>query len=177
MKWLTDLMKKMDKTKWLIVGLCGVLLLVIALPVDSTKDRKEGAAGQTLTDGKGKDAVQSYKNQLEEELERILGSMDGAGKVRVMITFRDDGNEVVEKDLTRQKSQSEETQYQEETVYDEQQGHSPYISRREVPAVEGVLVVAQGGGNARVKQNILDAVLALFPIDAHKVQIVKLKSS
>lgn len=42
--------------------------------------------------------------------------------------------------------------------------------------VEGVVVVAQGAENAAVKKKIQDIVLALFPIEAHKIEIVKMEA-
>ena len=47
----------------------------------------------------------------------------------------------------------------------------PFIAKESVPAVEGVLVVAEGGGNGKVAKNISDAVLALFPVEVHKVKM------
>ena len=45
------------------------------------------------------------------------------------------------------------------------------------PRVEGVIVIAEGGGNAQVKQNILEAVQALFSVEAHKIKIMKMEGS
>ena len=42
--------------------------------------------------------------------------------------------------------------------------------------VLGVVVVAQGAGTASVDKKILEAVEALFGIEAHKISIVKMKS-
>ena len=42
MKWFSSILKNMDKTRWLILGLGGILLLVIALPTDSrNSDRQD----------------------------------------------------------------------------------------------------------------------------------------
>ena len=41
--------------------------------------------------------------------------------------------------------------------------------------VTGVLVCAQGGGDPVVVQNIQEAVMALFQVDAHKIKIMKMK--
>jgi stage III sporulation protein AG len=40
--------------------------------------------------------------------------------------------------------------------------------------VEGILIVASGGDNQKVKQNISEAVLALFQVEAHRIKIVKM---
>ena len=42
--------------------------------------------------------------------------------------------------------------------------------------VLGVVVVAEGAGNATVNKRISDAVKALFSIDVHKISIVKMRS-
>ena len=39
--------------------------------------------------------------------------------------------------------------------------------------VEGVVVIADGGDNAVVAQNITEAVQALFGVEAHKIKIMK----
>lgn len=42
--------------------------------------------------------------------------------------------------------------------------------------VSGVVVVAEGAGNATINARISDAVKALFSIDVHKISIVKMRS-
>ncbi len=44
------------------------------------------------------------------------------------------------------------------------------------PSVKGVVVSAQGGGNAKTAENISEAIQALFGIEAHKIKIVKMIS-
>jgi stage III sporulation protein AG len=46
---------------------------------------------------------------------------------------------------------------------------------RVLPSVQGVLIIAQGGDNPVVIENIREAVLALFPVDAHKIKVMKMK--
>ena len=179
MKWLKDFLKKMDKTRWLAVGLFGMLLLVIAVPVDDMQEKKQEEEVQKALSSKDltQNDTQGFEKQLELKLEQMLSSMEGVGKVQVMITFRDQGNAVVEKDISRSSSSSEyeRGQYQEETIYEESNGKQPYVSRLELPTVEGVFVIAQGADNSLVKKNIQEAVLALFPLEAHKIKIVKMQ--
>lgn len=177
MKWYTDILKKMDKTKWMILGLSGILLLVIALPSDGIDSTKEDAAFLQQTDeSRQEDAAKAYGERLARELEQALSCMDGVGKVHAMITFRDSGEAVVEKDISKSENAQSSSQYQEATVFQETGGREPYISQQKLPAIEGVLVIAQGGGDSGVKQDILDAVMALFPVDAHKIKIVRMQS-
>ena len=45
-----------------------------------------------------------------------------------------------------------------------------------MPSIEGIVVVAEGGGNATVAANISNAAMALFPVEAHKIIVVKMSS-
>lgn len=59
------------------------------------------------------------------------------------------------------------------TCLDESQ--NDYFSVKDTCQVTGVVVVAQGGDNPVVCEEILRVVMSLFPIDAHKITIVKMK--
>ncbi|MGN0307750.1 MAG: stage III sporulation protein AG, partial [Lachnospiraceae bacterium] len=51
----------------------------------------------------------------------------------------------------------------------------PYVVKEVSPLVEGVSVVAEGGGNAVVQKNITEVIQALFGIEVHKIKVVKMK--
>lgn len=188
-EWMQlEKLKKIPKNQILIGGLVGILLLVVAIPVDSGKTKTEEAekTEQEETAYGGTD-TEIYEKKMERRLAEVLESMDGVGKVEVMITLKDNGESVVEKDNTTSNQNTNEgengttrsateIQSQEETVFSEQQGNGqqPFISKEVTPQIEGVLVVAEGGGNATVVKNISDAVLALFPVEVHKIKVVKM---
>jgi len=67
----------------------------------------------------------------------------------------------------------------QETVYEEHSGseRTPYVTSEKNPKVAGVLVIAQGGGSSRIRQEILEAAQALFGIDAHKIKIMKMEGT
>lgn len=184
-EWMdVEKLKTIPKNQILIGGLVGILLLVIALPAGSTKkESPEEAKPQVMQKTDSGD----YEKHLERRLKEVLESMDGVGKAEVMITLKDNGESVVEKNITKEnkKTQEEdgsikrtdtEEQFQEETVCSQAQSSSqePFVAKNVTPKIEGVLVVAQGGGNKVVAKNISDAVLALFPVEAHKIKVVKM---
>lgn len=182
MKWDLKKLNLKDKNTWLILGLLGALLLVVALPAGKSEDSK---TEQTQNDVGMTDAQPTQEetedacSRLEERLEETLSLIDGAGQVRVMITLKDTGEKVVEKDISRQTDMgsagNETTDVSESSVYEQVDGEEiPYVSNELTPQVEGVLVVAEGGGNSLVKQNILQSVMSLFPLEAHKITIVKM---
>ena len=187
-EWFSpEKLKGIPKNQLLIGGLAGVLLLVIALPTEQKK-QQETELSQGKESGVEQPAANysGYEKELERKLEEILTAMEGVGKVEVMSTLQDNGEQVLEKDISRNsqevteegevKRNTYESQYQEETVFVKESGNEgqPFIAKESVPAVEGVLVVAEGGGNGKVAKNISDAVLALFPVEVHKIKVVKM---
>lgn len=184
-------LKNINRTHLLIAALFGVLLLVIALPVDKEKESAKKQSSETaLPDQTAPEEVQgelSYQKQLEQQLAQVLSEMEGVGKVAVMITWKDGGETQVEKDVARAEENSAESDGQgnsrqnggvsltEETVYQQGEGsvQTPFVKKITLPQVEGVLVVAQGAGNPSVVKNISDAIMALFPVEAHKIKVVR----
>lgn len=47
------------------------------------------------------------------------------------------------------------------------------ITYQEDDKVQGVVVIAEGGGNAVVVRNIMDVVQALFSVDSHKIKVIE----
>ena len=179
--------KKLGKNQVLILFLCGVLLMIITIPVKE----KEEAGNIYVTEendsmqGSVSTGSTAYAQYLEQELEQMLTQMEGAGEVACMVTLSQSAEQVIEKDLdisdenvTESDSQGgERTTIQssrtETTIYNEGENGSPYVSKEISPKVEGVLVIAEGGDNAVVVKNITESLQALFGIESHKIRIVK----
>ncbi len=177
--------KKLKRSDWLILVLAGILILIIALPTD-TKEKKQAEKSKENI-SKENNTMEASKDEIERKLEDILEKIDGAGDVKVMITYQDSGTQVVEKDKNTSENSLEESdstggvrstkeqQLQESTVYEKADaGNTPFVSKELLPKVEGILIVASGGDNQKVKQNISEAVLALFQVEAHRIKIVKM---
>ena len=177
--------KKLKRSDWLILVLAGILILIIALPTDTKGKKQAEEAKENIS--KENNTMEASKDEIERKLEDILEKIDGAGDVKVMITYQDSGTQVVEKDKNTSANSVEESdstggvrstkeqQLQESTVYEEADaGNTPFVSKELLPKVEGILIVASGGDNLKVKQNISEAVLALFQVEAHRIKIVKM---
>ena len=192
--------KQLKKSDWVVLALFGVLLLVIAAPSESRRRETNGGepSGSYEIDGgeterEGTREVQSeqerYVAYLENRLEEVLSQMEGVGEVEVMLTVRDTGEHVVEKDAERTETVTTESDSaggnrtvselsaQEQTIYVEMGNESyPYVQKELLPTVVGVVVVAEGGGSPAVVSNISESVQALLPIEAHRIKVVKMCS-
>lgn len=187
---------KWKKEDYIVLALVGVLLLIIAMPVERTSGKNAPAAGEE-SQGAGREfsaetgsTADSYGEYWEKRLETALSQMEGVGKAKVMITLEDSGETIVEKDTPLQSSNTEEKDSgggvrkirdyssTETTVFytDDNGKQMPYVVREATPRVTGVVVIAQGAGNAKVKEQITRLLQALFDVEAHKVIVVKMKT-
>lgn len=200
--------KKLGKDQFVICILVGALLLVITIPVSENTEKMKTKSGildskadtievnnsteSELNDVKQEkiEDAEEYERYIENKLEQAIAVMEGAGKVKVMVTVSTSRELVVAKDAS---SVNNDTSEQDSaggsrTVKDEEKGEetiyrkesdgssSPYVVKTRQPLIEGVVVVAQGGDRADVKRDITEAVVALFNIEPNKIKVVKMKS-
>lgn len=184
-------LKNMKKDQLLILILSGILLLVITIPTGEEKTSSKGTeeAGNLYGEDGFTSDQGSYVDYLEQHLEEMLSQMEGVGEVTVMITLQSSAEKVIEKDLETQNESVTENDSQggsritqndslrETTVYDGENEQIPYIRKIITPSIEGVVVLADGGDNAVVKEQITEAVQALFGVDTHKIRIMKKNES
>ena len=198
--------KWFSRDNLLILVLLGVLLFVIALPVkkeegvsptiigaenantttdilevETSKEPSVSAAAQAS----GLDDTRDYAVYLETKLKKMLEAVQGLEDVEVMITLESSEEKVVEKDLTAERSNTEEqdsaggsrsvntsnTEYQ--TIYRDNTQGDPFVVKTICPKVEGVLVVAKGAGNGTMSGEITQIVQALFGVEAHRIKVLE----
>ena len=204
--WENKLKPFCKKDNMILLVLAGILLLIIYLPTGKGKGQDRSIGGVELFNaeevyslsgggeavGGGKDggektesgafAEEKYRLELQKEVEELLGSIEGAGEVKVMITLRESEELIVEKDLEKDQKQTREgggTErngnemiLNETTVQDGEK--EPFVKKKIYPKVEGVVVAADGVGRGRVRTDLTEAVQALFGLEAHKVKVLKL---
>ncbi len=186
-KWLEGLKsgeRLPKKTQLLILLLTGILLLVIVVPLPEETEQDGSAA---VSAPGSEEEAQDYEEYLEKRTEETLRHVEGVGEVEVMITLKSTGQKIVEKDQQSSAQTTEETDSaggtrttedsssDKTSVYEQGSDgtQTPYVTKEMSPEVEGVVVIADGGGNAVVVQNITEAVQALFGVEAHKIKIMK----
>ena len=176
----------MKREQWLICGLAGLLLLVIAVPV---KQKEQKKTQEEVTVQSQEPTDDQIRQSYEKQLESVLSQVEGVGAVQVAVAMESTGKKQVEKDSPEDTSTSSEkgdsgtertsqtVTTGETTVYEDtgDGGQIPYISSSTYPEIRGVIVVAQGGGNPVIVQQIQEAVMALFHVEAHEIKVLKMK--
>ena len=129
----------------------------------------------------------STQENLEKNLEDILESINGVGKVKVLITYSETSEIVAMYNETNSESNTEETdgnggnkstketENKREIVYTDENGKSEPITEKIImPKIEGAIVTAEGAENANVKTSIVNAVEAVTGLAVHKIQVFEM---
>lgn len=158
----------MDWVKWknalgpLLKKYCPVALVVAAgllllcLPQGQTQKQTEEVR---LVQG---------ERALEEELERLLGTLAGAGKVAVLLT-PESGEETV---YQMDKSSSGGDTVLLTGTERRQEG---LIRRVDAPVYRGAVVLCQGADDAKVRLSVVQAVMAATGLSSERITVLKMK--
>ncbi len=155
----------------------------------SVNGDKQAPADQTATETIKRTDGES-KSEMEENLKSILSQIKGAGKVDVMITFVSGNESIPAVDVTTSQNTTQEkdkeggardikeSNKENSIVYEESQGvKKPFVVKEILPKVKGVVIVAEGAGDAEVSSNLTKAAQALLEVAAHKIQVFQRRSN
>lgn len=186
-------LSKEKKEKIAICFLLGIFFLLVATPISSVSEKTDDSTTnhsqrdtsvEKISEISEKD---EYIEGLENKLEQTIGGMEGAGKVLVMITLKDSGEKILDKNQPYESNsevrkeegvdvqQSSIKNDQETVLVDEEGNTKPIVIQELYPDIEGVVVVCEGGDNSLLSLQIKEVVQALFSIDAHKIVVCKLQ--
>ena len=161
---------KKDKKALLIVAV-GALALAALLFADGCKrtpKETQPAAVESAFDA----------SSLQQELTKLLSSVRGAGRTRVMITFESGAETVFQKDedaSTQQGGDAQSGTHRTETVILKNGSSENALRLKEIyPRVRGVAVLCEGGANAVTKAQIIALVTALFDIKSTNVSVAEM---
>ena len=157
-----------------IAGIVGVLLLVIP---EFLPGKTEQSADST---------AEAFVSQTEKRLTELIGSIDGAGACRVMVTL-DNGVEYVYATEEKSNSDREEDVRESDTrlteredsetsaiIVDTGNGREGLLVTEIQPTVRGVVVVCEGADNEEVRNRVLQAVTVALNISSKRVCVTKL---
>lgn len=145
-----------------IVFITGIALLFIAKADLGTKAAPE----------KESEPIQSEAEDMEQKLRQTLRLAEGVGEVRVIINYGTTQAKVLAKDKTEE---SDDTSRRFEEKVTLGGDGKPVVLRENAREIKGVLIVAQGGGDAKVRAGLISAAQALLGVEPHKIEVLKMK--
>lgn len=190
--------KEIGIKKLVIMLACGVGLLLLTFTggndTDNTLLEESGSQEEESEEGYVGEKelsvrMDEYIVNMEKKMEEKLVLVDGVGEVKVMITLKSSAEKIVLKDETSTEEiidekdsgggtrNNESVSWGDESVIvDSVEGNGPFTIKETTPYIQGVVVVAAGGDNAKVRQEIIEAVQVLFDVEVHKIKVMKMSS-
>lgn len=173
----------------LVVFILILIITTIAINIIWKKEDKQEE--KILNNNKvlAKEENVNVEVPLSDDLEKILSKIEGVGKVKVYVTYNQTSQvvpiyneDISQKDTDESDKQGGtrkiiETDTKREIVYEENGGKKTIITRCVInPQIEGAIITAEGGGNNKVKADIISAIEAVTGLPTHKIQVYKMKS-
>ena len=105
----------------------------------------------------------AVENNLEDELSCILSQIKGAGEVTIMLTYENDGKKNFGYDVAANEKKT--------VVLNSQGTQEALVEEKILPVVRGVIIIADGGGNIKVKESLIRAAQTVLQIAPHKIEV------
>lgn len=170
----------------------GIVLLLFSgtgrvKPAENPPDRTElSAAASSEQSGKG---MSAEEEKIGKKLCDMLRQVEGAGQVEVAVRLSASTsaeyavNTTSGKKTTQEKDQTGGTRLTTEDTSSGQLvmnrsgsgGETPVVEREAAPQVAGVLVVAEGASEAKVKAKLFDATRVALGIEPQKIMVLPME--
>lgn len=171
---IKELFSKDNRIKIIVAMLIAAVILIFA----SEMFAKEEAAVKT-----DDDTIEIYTKNTEERIEKLLQSISGVGKAKVLVTFDGSNKNIyaVKKSQAADYNETSDGNREERNEIDEEYIIIDNGNREEalmeyylLPSVSGVVVVCEGGGNTKVREKVISAVTTALNIGSDKVYVAEL---
>ena len=111
-----------------------------------------------------------YVETLEKKLSSVLGKINGAGKVAVMITVESGMETVLAKKTSVTETNGRKVTEETPLIV----GGKTVTLKENYPKIIGVLIIAEGAGNITVMRKIQDATLSVLDVSLKQVEILSM---
>lgn len=181
--------KKLENIVFLIVVLIITIIIINMIlkqgKDNNYKDKNEVDEDKVLAT----DSNVNKKNssELNKNLEQILSTIKGVGKVHVFINYSQSSKTVAMYDEKTTATSTEETdsqgglrnttstETQKDVIYTDSNGNKEPVTESVImPTIEGAIITADGASNAKVKTDIINAVQAATGLTIDKIQVFEI---
>lgn len=165
----SDFIKANKKTFFcFIAGILGILL-IFASEAFGGKSKKETANDKEYV---------SYSTEIEEKLEGLISSVDGAGRTKVFLTIEESEEYVYAQDFSsNKKDEGQRNEEKDYVIVDGTNGKDGLLVKTVNPKIRGVAIVCEGGDDPTVQQRIYSCVSASLGISTARISISKMSST
>lgn len=168
---------KVDKKTalFVLIGFTGILIIFFSeFSTKKDDDKKTDYSTQEVSSS-------TYCEYLEDKVQEIVESIEGAGETRVMITLSETTEYIYatnDKDTRKSSDNDDNSTFENDYVIIENNSNDAGLLIKTIePKVRGVAVVCAGGNDSSVQRQIYSAVSAVLNISTSRISISKLNVS
>jgi len=172
--FFSSFLDKLKKIKHLdiilIILFIAIILLIYFSSFMTSNEKTEDEQENTYI---SKITLQTYSQNLTNNLENLISSISGAGNVNVMLYF-EEGIKTEIAYIVEVKTLSDGTQVETKSpvLITNSDGQSDTIILQEIlPSPTSVIVVSSGAKDTKVKLEILRLIQAMFKLSTSKIEI------
>ncbi len=160
-----------------VIGCIGIILIGLSDLIFPQNDQK------TLTYQKETN-LDEYVEILEKKTQKMILSINGAGKSKIMITaecspekeFATDDDISNDYKINSDDKQQSVEQKNEIVIIESNGNKNALVTKVKEPQIRGVLVVCEGADTPKVKENVTEAVKTVLGVPYNKICVIKLKT-
>lgn len=119
------------------------------------------------TDDVQTDAL-NYEDKLKADLLAAVSAVKGVGNVKVLITFESSTELIIAYTITQNGDNKSSTPQ----IVQRSGSQYPIVTKEIYPKITGILIVAEGADNTRVKVDIMQAVMIVFKLDSNSICVL-----
>ena len=165
----------------------GLFLLIYTSSWVSPKPKSTPSPNYQADENKSEEGLSAAEKDLERRLEGVLSSVAGSGEVQVTVTMAAGPEYLYAKNLSEQTRTIEEKDQSggnRTTTEANEEGNlvlvqtvsggkeEPVLIRAKRPEIAGVLVLAEGARDPGLREELVQAVVTVLAIPAHKVTVL-----
>lgn len=175
----------------LIIFLIGVFVIIVTSFFDKKGTIVTNSKAEETVDNKQEsndNQLSQYEQKQKEQLRFILEKIDGVGNIEVSIYFESGEEHIPALDVNHSNSTTQEKDNAggvRETIQNNDgskvvmtntgKANEPLILKTYRPKVTGVIIVAQGAEDKKIKYDITKAVAGYYNIAENKVNVYSMK--
>lgn len=149
-----------------ILGIAGMLLIALS-ELWPNQPSPEGQVSQA-------DAVElctDYEQRMERRLADLIASVEGAGNVQVMVTLSTGSRTVY---ATDEETSADGAAQSRHLLLDDGSQPPALVETTQLPQVQGVAVLCDGGGDPAIQARVTDIVKVLTGVGASHITVDRL---
>lgn len=167
-------LKLNKKSQLVLAGILALVMVIIFINGIKTSAKKSDAQPK-MNETETTTSSRSYEQQLEQRLEKIISSINGVGEVSAFVMTETSvktiyaGNEEIK---TNGENSSASTNSFEIVFEKNGTATTPIVSLEIYPEITGVLIVAEGVNDEKLRLSVINAVSVALSLENSKIEVL-----